>query len=153
MQNHAEFQISSTSLVDPGARRLKSAVQHLNKRDSELALDSNLPNSPDPQVSIMVSNLEQIQSIHSAVIDRRLKSHQTATDFGRRIGLPAQAVNQFESAPLEASVLTALLYLMGAGVAIELSVNQKVSWDWSSADLAQSPAIIERKPVPLGPLD
>jgi hypothetical protein len=120
MQNHAVFQISSTSLVDPGALRLESAVRHLNKRDSELALDSNLPNSPDPQVSIMVSNLEQIQSIHSAVIDRRLKSNQTATDFGRRIGLPAQTVNQFESAPLEASISTTVLYLMGAGVAIEL---------------------------------
>jgi hypothetical protein len=129
MQKYAEFQSSFTPPVDPGAQRLESAIRQLSNRGSELALDSNLLNAADPQVAVMVSNLEQLQSLHSAMIHRRLKSNQTATDFGRRIGLTAQTVDQFESAPLEASIATALLYLMGAGVAIELSVDQKGSWD------------------------
>lgn len=125
----------------PGEQRLQAALEQLRKKELRLATVENAPEVGDVQVSVMAANLEMLQRLHSSLIDLRLGSCQSAADFGGRIGLHSQTVSQFEASPLESSVSTALLYMMGAGVAMQLSVDSKSSWHPGAEDALEGPVI------------
>lgn len=111
-----------------GARRLNTALRAIAEDPAGSLEAIGSAQNLDVQQTILLANLCALKGLHSTLVQRRLESGLSSAEFGERTGLSELAVSQFESRPWEATLATALIYLMGVGIATRVEIDSNKSW-------------------------